>query len=205
MSVDNNDAPSFYKRSASAWVDVVLLIGAYIIVGFLFRHIFDKDAYPRPTGMQLYSERDFVVYWFFVKTTVTFVILYMIVCYQFFGVTLGQKLARIHYVSLDQGKPSAWNIVRRILTVLFKVFIVFFPGPIVAFLFVAFSSEWLNPAFSMLLLMVALLGILYASITRYNRGATRAWSDRFSGTLLVNRKSLVETAVEQRDGIISER
>ncbi|MEM1221439.1 MAG: RDD family protein [Verrucomicrobiota bacterium] len=189
VSVGNQIAPSFYRRSAAAWVDIILLVGIYIIFGFIFRHIFDASAYPKPTGMQLYSERDFAVYWFFVRTTVIFVILYMSVSYFVYGVTFGQKMAQIRYLPKVGEKLQATHIVRRIITVLIKVFIVFFPGPIAAFLFIAIGFELLNPAFSMLLLVCALFGLLYASITRYNRGKTASWSDKFSKTYLVDLRS----------------
>ena len=91
MSQNNKKTPSFFRRSAAAWVDIVLLVGAYIVIGFLFGHIFDADAYPKPTGMQFYSERDFAVYWLFVRTTVIAVVLYMFLSYFAFRGTFGQK------------------------------------------------------------------------------------------------------------------
>ena len=186
MSQNNKKTPSFFRRSAAAWVDIVLLVGAYIVIGFLFGHIFDADAYPKPTGMQFYSERDFAVYWLFVRTTVIAVVLYMFLSYFAFRGTFGQKMARIHYLPLVGERLTFRHIFRRILCVLFKVFVVFFPGPIAALLFIAFSAHVMTPAFSVLLLMAALLAILYASVTRYNRGNTLSWSDRFSETYLVD-------------------
>jgi hypothetical protein len=58
MDTFDHRPPSFLKRCAAVWVDLILLLGAYLVLGFTFQHIFDANAYPKRTGMQLYSERD---------------------------------------------------------------------------------------------------------------------------------------------------
>ena len=124
--------PSFPRRCAAAWVDFLLLLCVYFVLGFVFRHVFDADAYPRPTGMQFYSERDFAVYWFFVRTTAAFIVVYMAGSYRLIGGTVGQRMAQIGRVASDGGPLGARRLTLRILVVLFKAFIVFFPGPIAA-------------------------------------------------------------------------
>ncbi|TVP80360.1 MAG: hypothetical protein EA353_04065 [Puniceicoccaceae bacterium] len=178
--------PAFLKRCASFWIDLVLLLGTYLILGFSFRHIFDADAYPKPTGMQLYSERDFAVYWFFVRNTLILSSVYLFVAYRFFGATLGQAMTGIRLYEKNGGTLATYHIMMRIVSVQLKWFFVFFPGPIVAFLFLAFTASFLGSAVSMVLLVAALLGLLFRSITRYNKGRTRSLSDRLSKTYLVD-------------------
>lgn len=186
MTTTNEKPPSFLKRCIAAWIDLVLLLGAYLVLGFSFQHIFDADAYPKPTGMQLYSERDFAVYWFFVKNTIVLSSLYLFMAYRFFGATFGQSMVGIRLRNEDGQALELSNVMLRILAVQIKWFVVFFPGPIVAFLFIAVTASILTPAFSMALLLAALLGLLFRSITKYRNGKTRSLSDRFSKAVLVD-------------------
>lgn len=186
MNISDLRPPSFLKRCAAVWVDLVLLLGAYLVLGFTFQHLFDADAYPKRTGMQLYSERDFAVYWFFVSNTFILSGLYLLIAYRFFGVTYGQRIVGIRLFREDGRRLSLGNILLRILAVEIKWFIVCFPGPIAAFVFVLMTASFLNPAFSMLLLLAALLGLLFRSITKYKQGETQSWTDRLSRTVLAD-------------------
>jgi magnesium-transporting ATPase (P-type) len=171
--------PTFLQRCKATWIDAVLLLGAYLIFGFSSKYLFDVNAYPPPTSMQFYSERDFHVFWFFVTSTIV-----LFISYRIWGQTVGQRLAGLHVLSEQGGRLTSSNIVRRILIVLLRLFLIFIPGPVAAIIFISFASPFLNPAFSMALLVGALLVLLYRSYTKYNQGKTRSLSDRLSGTIV---------------------
>ena len=178
--------PTFTKRLAAAWIDIVLLVGMYIILGFASTHLFRVDAYPPPKPMQLYTQREFDILWFFIQSTAILVSFYLFISYKFAGATLGQNLLNVRLLNYDGGKLSNKNIILRIILVLFRLFLFAFPGPIVAILFFVFSKEYLNEALSFLLLVSAALGIFYRSIRKYKDGYTRSLGDKFSKTLCVD-------------------
>lgn len=178
--------PSFSKRAAATFIDFLLLFGAYLVLGFISEHLYKVDAYPPPTGMQFYSERDFSVFWFFVRSIFILTITYLWVSYQFFGATLGQKLARIKLLNEAGSKLTTKNIFLRIISVILRLFLISVPGPIVAILFLAIGESFLNETLSMLLLMMAVLALLYFSITKYQQGDKRSISDRISNTIMID-------------------
>lgn len=178
--------PSFSKRVAAAWVDFVLLVGLYIILGFLSDRMFLKDAYPPATGMQLYSERDFDVFWFFVQMTGVIVSVYLYVSYRLFKGTIGQHLTNIRLTSEESEVLHQAHIIRRILLVLFRLFLIAIPGPIVALIYFSISLQILNEALSLTLLLAVVFGFFYRSFTKYRAGNTQSFGDRVSGTRFVD-------------------
>lgn len=186
MSDRKHIPPSFWQRTAATWIDFVLLLGCYMVLGFVSEHLFQRDAYPRAEAMQLYTLRDFLVFRFFVLSTIALTVLYLGLCYAVFGATIGQCLARVRLLHWEGGKLTFGNIAKRIVTVLVRLFVIFIPGPIIAIIFILSNSSWLNPSLSIALLMAALLGLLYGSFVRYKRGNTLSFSDAFSGTILVD-------------------
>ena len=182
----NSPPPTFLKRVAATWIDFVLLIGVFILLGFISEHLFLKEAYPQPTGMQLYSERDFDVFWFFLQSTAVIVTLYLAVSYGAFKGTLGQYMLNIRMLGKDGSKLSQGNILLRIMVVLIRLFLISVPGPIAAILFLMFSIEIFNEAFSLVLLLGVTFGLFYRSYTKYRGGKVRSLSDRISGTIFVD-------------------
>jgi len=182
-------APSFWQRARATWIDTVLLIGAYIALGYLSETLFDRDAYPPAKGMQFYSEYDFEIFKFFVVATIILTSTYLFVSYTFTGGTLGQKITGLQLVQANGEALSLKSTLLRIFSVLLKLFLVMIPGPLIAFLFFAIGANILNPALSMALLVLALLGLLRRSILRYEDGHTTSMTDAISGTTLVLRRS----------------
>ena len=177
---------SFLKRVAATWVDFVLLVGLYIILGFLSNRMFLKDAYPPATGMQLYSERDFDVFWFFVQMTGILVSGYLYVSYRFFKGTIGQHLTNIRLISEEGEELSLAHVIRRIFIVLFRLFLIAIPGPIVALIYFSISLQILNEALSLTLLLAVVLGFFYRSFTKYREGNTQSLVDQFSRTRFID-------------------
>lgn len=155
-------------------------------MGFVSEHLFLEDAYPKPTGMQFYSERDFAVYWFFVRTSMLLVTCYLFVSYKFFGATFGQKLLNIRLFHHDGSALSIKNILLRIAITLVLVMLLMGPGPLVALLFIAIGTEYLNTAFSVLLLLAFTAFLFYRAFYRYQSGFTRSMKDRLSLTTMVD-------------------
>ena len=186
MSQLDFSPPSFLKRVAATWVDFVILIGLYIILGFLSNKIFLKDAYPPARGMQLYSERDFDVFWFFVQMTGLLVSGYLYISYRFFKGTLGQHLTNIRMTSRESEDLSLAHIVRRILVVLCRLFLIAIPGPIVALIYFSISLQILNEALSLTLLLAVVFGFFYRSFTKYREGNTTSFGDRVSRTRFID-------------------
>ena len=186
MSQLDLQPPSFLKRVAATWIDFVLLVGLYIILGFLSNRMFLKDAYPPATGMQLYSERDFDVFWFFVQMTGILVSSYLYVSYRFFKGTIGQHLTNIRLISEGSEELSQARIIRRILVVLFRLFLIGIPGPIVALIYLGISLQILNEAFSLTLLLAVVLGFFYRSFVKYREGNSQSIGDRISGTQFID-------------------
>ena len=186
MSKLDCQPPSFLKRVAATWVDFVLLVGLYIVLGFLSNRMFLKDAYPPATGMQLYSERDFDVFWFFVQMTGILVSGYLYISYWFFKGTIGQHLTNIRMISEGSEELSLAHIIRRILVVLFRLFLIGIPGPIVALIYFAISLQILNEALSLTLLLAVVFGFFYRSFTKYREGNTQSLGDRMSGTHFID-------------------
>lgn len=182
----SNMAPSFWKKLSAAWIDFVLLVGAYLVLGFLSEHIFLEDAYPPATGMQLYSEREFAVYWFFVRWSMILTFLYLLVSYKVFGGTVGQKLLRLQLLDKSMGPLSNKNILLRIFVVLTVLILLMVPGPVVALMFLILGAELLNASLSVLILLSCAFSLFYFSFTRYSRGKTRSLKDKLSQTVLVD-------------------
>ncbi|GEM_PF-4388525 len=136
--------------------------------------------------MQLYLERDFDVFWFFVKMTGVLVSGYLYVSYRFFKGTLGQHLTNIRLRSQESEALSIANIIRRILVVLFRLFLIAIPGPIVALIYFSISLQILNEALSLTLLLAVVLGFFYRSFTKYREGNTLSFGDRVSGTRFID-------------------
>jgi uncharacterized RDD family membrane protein YckC len=187
--------PSFLKRVAATWIDFVLLLGTYLLLGFLTEHLFQQEAYPPPRGMQLYSERDFDVFWFFVHSTAWLVVIYLGISYRIYGATLGQRLLKIRILNAEGGALSAKNILLRILVVLFRLFLIAIPGPLIALLFLAYTAQFLNEALSLLCLLAVVFGLICRSYVKYRDGRTRSIGDRFSQTICVD---LSKTTLEQQ-------
>lgn len=186
MNTQSYLPPSFTKRLAATWIDIVLLVGVYIALGFASAHLFSVEAYPPRKPMQLYTQREFDIFWFFVRSTAVLVTLYLGLSYKLFGATLGQILLNIRLLNQDGSKLSIKNIVLRIAVVLFRLFLIGIPGPLVALLFFAFSAQYFNEAFSFVLLLSVLLGLFYRSLVKYKNGQTRSPGDKFSRVLCVD-------------------
>lgn len=185
-----DQSPSFCKKLSAGWIDFVLLVGAYLVLGFISEHIFLEDAYPPATGMQLYSQRDFVVYWFFVRWSMILTFLYLLVSYKIFGGTVGQKLLKLKLLDRSMGALTNKNIFLRILVVLTTLILLMVPGPVVALMFVILGAEFLNTSFSVVLLLSVIFSLFYFSFTRYSRGKTRSLKDMLSQTVLVDMNKL---------------
>lgn len=179
------DPPSFAQRAGATWVDFVLLLGAYLVLGAVSEHLFQRTAYPPASAMQLYDQRDFDVFVFFALSTVLLTTGYLLLCYLVFAATLGQRLAGIRLRNRHGDRPATGQILLRIALVLLRLFFILIPGPIAAVGFVLLGAHYLNAAFSMALLAAALLGILYCSIARYRSGHTTSATDFLTGTRLV--------------------
>ena len=186
MNPEQFTPPSFWKRISAFWIDFVMLLGVYLTLGVLSEILYQQDAYPPPTGMQLYSERDFAVYWFFVRTSLVIVGLYLIVCYKFFGATLGQRLTDIRLVNENGTALTNKNIFVRILLVIVALLLIMVPGPVVAILFIAIGTTLLNPALSVLVLLAVVFFLFYLTLTNYQNGKTRTFKDIFSGTRMID-------------------
>ena len=183
--MEDYKSPSFWKKISAFWIDFVFLVAAYLILGYLSEHIFQKDAYPPPTSMQLYSERDFVVYWFFVRWSLILTASYLFICYKFLGATYGQKLVNIKLLNKNKTKLSNKNIILRIIIVLILLLFLMIPGPILAFLYIILSIDILNTAFSVMLLFTVVFVLFYVSFTRYKKGKVRSFKDKLSQTIMV--------------------
>ena len=184
MKTDDLKVPTFWKRAAATWIDLVLLVGVYFLLGFLSEHLYRIDAYPPPSGMQLYSEREFLVFWFFVRTIFLLTLAYQLASYKIFKATLGQKLTQLKVFKENGDALDNKNILLRLIAVFFTLFVIFIPGPIIAMAFFHFGSALLNPALSMLFLVSALLGFLYFAMRSYTNGQKKSFSDMFSKTIL---------------------
>jgi hypothetical protein len=158
----------------------------YIALGFASAHLFSVDAYPPRKPMQLYTQREFNIFGFFVLSTAILVTLYLGLSYKVVGATFGQNLLNIRLLNQDGRELSNKNIVLRIVVVLFRLFLVAIPGPLVALLFFAFSAHYLNEAFSFVLLLSVVLGLFYRALVKYKNGQTRSIGDKFSGVLCVD-------------------
>jgi hypothetical protein len=177
--------PTFWRRALAAWVDFVLLVGCYLLLGEVAERLFLESAYPRPEPMQLYTRRDFEVFQFFAAATCVLTILYLALCYGIFGVTAGQRLAGLRLVCPDGKRPGPARVALRIFTVLVRLFLIFVPGPIVAGLFLLFGSLLLNPALSVALLVGVICFFIWLAARRDQNGSARTLSDWFSGTRIV--------------------
>jgi uncharacterized RDD family membrane protein YckC len=176
--------PGFFQRAAAAWVDFILLLGSYIVLGALSEVVLRRDAFPPPQAMQLYSQRDFAVFVFFASGTVILTIIYLFLCYTLRGATFGQRLAQIRVLD-KQGGPIRFRstAIRTAIAVL-RLFLIFIPGPIIAIAFLIIGSNYLNPALSMALLVGVLFGMVYISYAKYRSGRTRSATDYLSGTIV---------------------
>lgn len=185
--MDKKDlAPSYWRKFSSVWIDFVLLFGAYLLLGYISEHVFQEDAYPPPTGMQLYSERDFAVYWFFVQWILILSTIYLFFCYRFIGFTLGQRLVGIKVLNKSGEELNYSNIILRILVVLFVLLLLMIPGPIAALLFILMGAQLLNVSFSVTLLLLVVSLLVYISYSRYVKGETRSLKDKLSKTIVVD-------------------
>ena len=185
-SIEPHQPPGFWRRARAAWIDLVLLASCYLVMGHLSETLFHRDAYPPPKPMQLYSERDFAVYLFFVIGTFVLVTVYMLVAYTCFRMTLGQRLAAIRVLPQSGGELPLQAILLRLLATLSKVFLILVPGPLVALLFFIVGAGVFNPTLSLILLLAAILALFYGSMVKYERGKTRSFGDRVSGTIMVD-------------------
>jgi len=175
-------APTFWRRASAAWLDFILLLCAYMVLGFISERLFLEDAYPPASGMDLYSARDFAVYWFFVRWILFLTAAYLLVSYKVFGATLGQTIAQIRVRHSSGEALSNKNIFLRVAIVLFMLILVMVPGPVVAILFLIIGSAILNGALSVALLLGVVLYFFYRAFTRYNRGEKLSTKDKLSGT-----------------------
>jgi len=183
-------APSYWRKLSSVWIDCVLLFGVYLLLGYVSEHVFQEDAYPPPRGMQLYSEKDFAVYWFFVRWTLILTASYLFFCYKFVGCTLGQRLVGIKVLSNSGTNLTIKNIALRIIFVLFVLLLLMVPGPVAALLFILVGSDIFNVAFSVALLLSVIAALFFLSYSRYEKGQTCSWKDRISKTIVVDLQKL---------------
>lgn len=180
--------PSFWRCVAATWIDFVMLLGVYLLLGFITENLFARDAYPPARGMQLYSKRDFIVFWFFVRWILIITAVYLFVFYKFFGGTIGQKFTQIKLEQVNGDDLNNKNIILRIIAVLFTLIIIMIPGPLVALIFFIIGASLLNESLSMGLLLTAILGLFFISYQRYKKGYKRSMKDKFSNTRLVKIK-----------------
>lgn len=191
-----NLAPSYWRKFSSVWVDCMLLLGAYLLLGYISEHLFQRDAYPPAMGMQFYSERDFLVYWFFVRWTLILTASYLFVCYKYFGFTLGQRLVGIKVLGFSGETLNIKHILLRIIVILFLLLLLMGPGPIAALLFIIVGSQILNVAFSVALLLSVIAALVYFSYSRYVKGKTRSWKDKISNTIVVDLKKMHDKTIK---------
>ena len=178
--------PPYWKRVSAIWIDFLLLLGVYLILGFLSDYLYQESAYPPAKGMQLYSARDFVVYWFFVRWVLIITAAYLLLSYKFMGATLGQKMVGIRLLT-KQGLPlSNKNIVVRTCLVIALLVFIMLPGPVIAILFFAIGAKLLNTALSVLILLIIVFSLLYFSIMSYQKGNTQSYKDKLSQTRMVD-------------------
>ena len=177
--------PSFWRRMSALWIDFALLLGAYMILGFISENIFSKDAYPRATSMAIYVDLDFRVYWFFVRWILILTAVYLLISYLIFGRTLGQIISRIRLFHRSGSALSKTNIFLRTAIVLIILALIMIPGPVVAILYFIAGERMLNGALSMALLLGVVFFIFYRSFTQYSQGKSRSLKDRLSGTIML--------------------